>query len=89
MFNLHMIILRKQSNTNPDPSTFHSINNLGDPWVESNYGVHSREFEIGILDWFAKLWDIEKEEMWGYVTNCGKTFFINQFFLIFLLFFIS
>lgn len=49
----------------------YSINNLGDPWVESNYGVHSREFEIGILDWFAKLWDISKEEMWGYVTNCG------------------
>lgn len=49
----------------------YSINNLGDPWVESNYGVHSREFEIGILDWFAKLWDIEKENMWGYVTNCG------------------
>ena len=48
-----------------------SINNLGDPWVESNYGVHSREFEIGILDWFAKLWDIPKDEMWGYVTNCG------------------
>mmetsp|Transcript_27038 Transcript_27038/g.50550 ORF Transcript_27038/g.50550 Transcript_27038/m.50550 type:complete len:425 (-) Transcript_27038:164-1438(-) len=49
----------------------YSINNLGDPWVESNYGVHSREFEIGILDWFAKLWEIPKDEMWGYVTNCG------------------
>ena len=24
----------------------YSINNLGDPWVESNYGVHSRQFEI-------------------------------------------
>lgn len=22
-----------------------SINNLGDPFIESNYGVHSREFE--------------------------------------------
>jgi histidine decarboxylase len=49
----------------------YSINNLGDPWVESNYGVHSREFEIGILYWFAKLWDIPQDEMWGYVTNCG------------------
>ena len=47
------------------------INNLGDPFIESNYGVHSREFEIGVLNWFAKLWEIEREDFWGYVTNCG------------------
>mmetsp|Transcript_5014 Transcript_5014/g.14462 ORF Transcript_5014/g.14462 Transcript_5014/m.14462 type:complete len:496 (+) Transcript_5014:163-1650(+) len=47
------------------------INNLGDPFIESNYGVHSREFEIGVLNWFAKLWEIERDEFWGYVTNCG------------------
>ncbi|RVW37111.1 Serine decarboxylase [Vitis vinifera] len=28
-----------------------SINNLGDPFIESNYGVHSRQFEVGVLDW--------------------------------------
>ncbi|CAG9462947.1 unnamed protein product [Pedinophyceae sp. YPF-701] len=48
-----------------------SINNLGDPFIESNYGVHSREFEVGVLNWFARLWEIEPEEMWGYITNCG------------------
>lgn len=48
-----------------------SINNLGDPFVESNYGVHSRQFEVGVLDWFARLWEIEKNEYWGYITNCG------------------
>lgn len=26
-----------------------SINNLGDPFIESNYGVHSREFEANAL----------------------------------------
>lgn len=26
-----------------------SINNLGDPFIDSNYGVHSREFEVRIL----------------------------------------
>ena len=26
----------------------YSINNLGDPFIESNYGVHSREFEVGL-----------------------------------------
>lgn len=27
-----------------------SINNLGDPFVESNYGVHSRAFEVRARD---------------------------------------
>lgn len=49
----------------------YSINNLGDPFIESNYGVHSREFEVGVLNWFARLWEIEEEEYWGYITNCG------------------
>lgn len=53
-----------------------SINNLGDPFIESNYSVHSREFEIEVLDWFAELWDIGhlpgmERSYWGYVTNCG------------------
>ncbi|XP_052188164.1 serine decarboxylase-like [Diospyros lotus] len=48
-----------------------SINNLGDPFIESNYGVHSRQFEVGVLDWFARLWEIEKSQYWGYITNCG------------------
>ncbi|PWA83011.1 hypothetical protein CTI12_AA169600 [Artemisia annua] len=48
-----------------------SINNLGDPFIESNYGVHSRQFEVAVLDWFARLWELEKNEYWGYVTNGG------------------
>ncbi|WVZ09530.1 hypothetical protein V8G54_014060 [Vigna mungo] len=48
-----------------------SINNLGDPFIESNYGVHSRQFEVGVLDWFAQLWELEKNKYWGYITNCG------------------
>ncbi|GIL91077.1 hypothetical protein Vretifemale_18759 [Volvox reticuliferus] len=48
-----------------------SINNLGDPFIESNYGVHSREFEVGVLNWFARLWEIDEEEYWGYITTCG------------------
>ena len=47
----------------------YSINNLGDPFQESNYGVHSRRFELEILDFFSKLWKID--EYWGYVTNSG------------------
>ncbi|KQK08430.1 hypothetical protein BRADI_2g41817v3 [Brachypodium distachyon] len=48
-----------------------SINNLGDPFIESNYGVHSRQFEVAVLDWFARLWELKQDEYWGYITNCG------------------
>ena len=47
----------------------YSINNLGDPFQESNYGVHSRKFELEILEFFSKLWKINS--YWGYVTNSG------------------
>ena len=49
----------------------YSINNLGDPFVTSNYGVHSRQFECAVIDFFANLWHIEKDKYWGYVTTCG------------------
>jgi histidine decarboxylase len=49
----------------------YSINNLGDPYVTSNYGVHSRQFECSVIDFFAHLWKIEEGDYWGYVTTCG------------------
>jgi len=49
----------------------YSINNLGDPFVTSNYGVHSRQFECSVIDFFAKLWKIPENDYWGYVTTCG------------------
>ena len=49
----------------------YSINNLGDPFVPSNYGVHSRQFEVAVVDFFAKLWKADTDDYWGYVTTCG------------------
>ena len=49
----------------------YSINNLGDPYVTSNYGVHSRQFERSVIDFFARLWKAEENTYWGYVTTCG------------------
>ncbi|KAE8652903.1 hypothetical protein Csa_022669 [Cucumis sativus] len=51
-----------------------SINNLGDPFIESNYGVHSRQFEVGVLDWFARLWEIEKNEYWDILQIVERSF---------------
>ncbi|KAL0323959.1 UNVERIFIED_CONTAM: Serine decarboxylase 1 [Sesamum calycinum] len=48
-----------------------NINNAGDPFKESDYGLHSKKFEVGVLDWFAQLWGIDKDQYWGYVTNGG------------------
>ena len=49
----------------------YSINNLGDPYIESNYGIHSRIFEKSVIDFFANLWNINEPDYWGYVTTCG------------------
>jgi len=49
----------------------YSINNLGDPFISSNYGVHSRIFEVAVVKFFANLWKAPKDEYWGYVTTCG------------------
>lgn len=49
----------------------YSINNLGDPYITSNYGVHSRQFECAVIDFFADLWKMPKDSYWGYVTTCG------------------
>ncbi|XP_006663420.1 serine decarboxylase 2-like [Oryza brachyantha] len=49
---------------------FH-VNNIGDPFMESNYGIHSRKFEVAVLDWFANFWELPKDQSWGYVTSGG------------------
>ncbi|KAG7361525.1 histidine decarboxylase [Nitzschia inconspicua] len=49
----------------------YSINNLGDPYVAGNYGVHSRQFECAVIDFFARLWKMEPDSYWGYVTTSG------------------
>ncbi|XP_061342027.1 serine decarboxylase 1-like [Gastrolobium bilobum] len=49
---------------------FH-LNNAGDPFRGSSFGLNSTEFEVCVLDWFANLWEIEKGEYWGYVTTGG------------------
>lgn len=54
-----------------EPFLQFSINNLGDPFVESNYGVHSRKFELEVLDFFAAIWKIPRKDFWGYTTTCG------------------
>jgi histidine decarboxylase len=46
-------------------------NNVGDPFSSSYYGLDSREFEVEVLEWFAKLFNAPSNNYWGYVTNGG------------------
>ena len=57
------------SNLSPFLNFF--INNLGDSFVDSNYKIDSRQFEHEVLNFFADLWNIKREDYWGYVTSCG------------------
>jgi histidine decarboxylase len=51
------------------PFLHYTLNNLGDPYVNGHYGIHTREFEREVLAWFADLYQID--DHWGYVTSCG------------------
>ena len=47
------------------------LNNVGDPFCSSYYGLDSRELELEVLEWFAKLHNAPLDNYWGYVTNGG------------------
>ncbi|CAJ1976960.1 unnamed protein product [Sphenostylis stenocarpa] len=49
---------------------FH-LNNAGDPFQGCSFSLNSTSFEVCLLDWFANLWEIEKNQYWGYVTTGG------------------
>jgi histidine decarboxylase len=46
-------------------------NNIGDPYIDSNYGVHSRTFERAVLEFVARLFHVDDRKYWGYVTSGG------------------
>jgi histidine decarboxylase len=47
------------------------LNNVGDPYLPSNYHLNTHEFECEVLDIFRQLTDATAETTWGYVTNGG------------------
>lgn len=46
-----------------------TINNLGDPYIFSNYKIDSRLFEQAVIDFFTALYHCA--DPWGYVTSGG------------------
>lgn len=47
------------------------INNVGDPFVPSNFHLNTHEFECEVLETFRELAHGPAGEIWGYVTNGG------------------
>ncbi|MCY3881272.1 MAG: histidine decarboxylase [Chloroflexi bacterium] len=53
------------------PFLQYSLNNIGDPFHESNYAINSRAFEREVIAAFADLMRLPAEAAWGYVTSGG------------------
>jgi len=53
------------------PFLQYSINNVGDPFVESN-DMHCKAFEREVVDFYANFFNAPKDNHWGYVTNGGS-----------------
>lgn len=47
------------------------MNNVGDPFGDSLYGINTHEFEREVIEFFAQLYHIHKPNYWGYVTHGG------------------
>lgn len=48
-----------------------SLNNVGDPYDDSTFRLHSRQFEQEVIAWYARLVHAPEDNYWGYVTNGG------------------
>ncbi len=53
------------------PFLDYSLNNVGDPFHESNYWINTHEIERDVIFHFARLMRIDPNEAWGYVTSGG------------------
>ena len=49
--------------------SFH-LNNVGDPWEEGNWDLHTKQYEKEVIRFFSEMYHIE-DDFWGYVTNGG------------------
>ena len=47
-----------------------NINNIGDPW-HPNSGINTCDFEREVLAFFAKIFHLDLNQGWGYITNGG------------------
>jgi histidine decarboxylase len=47
------------------------LNNVGDPYLPSNYHLNTHDFEREVIETFQKLTGAPPDTTWGYITNGG------------------
>ena len=47
------------------------LNNIGDPYKNSQFKSNTKDLEVKVLKFFKELWDIKDEKAWGYLTYSG------------------
>lgn len=57
------------SSINNTISTY--LNNVGCPYTDSTVGIHTKNIERLVLAFFADLWGLSHETVWGYITSAG------------------
>jgi len=53
------------------PFLEYTLNNVGDPFHDSNFRSNTHEIEREVIARFASLMRLEQEQAWGYVTSGG------------------
>ncbi len=53
------------------PFLGYHMNNVGDPYSETNYGANTHDIEREVLDIYSELTQAPPDNHWGYVTNGG------------------
>ena len=53
------------------PFLSQSLNNVGDPFHQTNYRGNTHQFEREVILHFAQLMGLDPEDAWGYVTSGG------------------
>ena len=53
------------------PFMKYSVNNVGDPFHDSNFRSNTHEVEREVIGQFADMTGLPREEAWGYVTSGG------------------
>ena len=53
------------------PFMRYAINNVGDPFHDSNFRSNTHQMEREVIGIFADLMHISREQVWGYVTSGG------------------
>src|SRR3990167_8859212 len=51
--------------------TSFNLNNVGDPFTDSNFQLNTHDFEVAAITYLIQLLQLEPELYWGYTTSGG------------------